>query len=275
MNYSRTIEKIFIYVCLAVVIVAILFPVAWLVLMSFKTRSIIFSLPPPLFFNPTLENYVTTFIEKEYFRYLLNSLIIAISTTALATSTGSLAAYAFSRFRGFIADNHFFFWILTFRMTPAVVLIIPYYLLWTTLGLYDSHLSVILSHTTFSLPIVIWLMKGFFDGIPRDVEDAARVDGCSWFSVFLRITLPLSTSGMAASAILSFIFSWNEFLISMIVTRVNAKTLPASITGFITTRGILWGEMAAVSVVIMIPVLVFILLVQKYLLRGMTFGAVQ
>ncbi len=275
MMFSRSIEKFLIYLCLIIVVSLILFPVVWLILMSFKTRATIFALPPPLFFNPTLENYITTFVGKGYLKYLLNSLIIAIFTTILATSTGSLAAYAFSRFKGFVADNHFFFWILTFRMTPAVVLIIPYYFLWTTLGLYDSHLSVILSHTTFALPIVIWLMKGFFDGIPRDVEDAARVDGCSWFSVFFRITLPLSVSGITASAILSFIFSWNEFLISMIITRVNAKTLPASITGFVTTRGILWGEMAAVSVVIMIPVLTFILLVQKYLLRGMTFGAVQ
>lgn len=268
-------DRVIVYIIYVIVLAFIMFPIIWLILMSMKTRALIFSLPPPLLFTPTLENYVSAFLEKGYYRYLINSLIVAFSSTLLAVSTGSLAAYAFSKFRGFMADNHLFFWILTFRMTPAVVLIIPYYLLWTTLGLYDTHLGLILSHTTFTLPIVVWLMKGFFDEIPRDVEDAARVDGCTWFKTFLKIVLPMASSAIMASAILSFIFSWNEFFIAMIITRVNAKTLPAAMTGFITTRGILLGEMAAVGVTIMLPVIAFIFLIQKYLIRGLTFGAVQ
>jgi len=268
-------KKISIYIPLTIVLFITLFPIIWLFLMSFKTRVDIFTLPPPLFFKVTLDNYISAFIEKGYFKYLINSLIVALSTTILAIVTGSITAYAFSKFKGFLADNHLFFWILTFRMSPEVIFIIPYYLLWTVLGLYDTHLSLILSHTTFTLPIVIWLMKGFFDDIPKDVEEAALLDGCSWFSVFRRISLPLATPGLMTSAILSFLFSWNEFFIAMVITRINAKTLPAAITGFITTRGILWGEMAAVGVVVMIPVLILIFLIQKYLVRGLTFGAVQ
>jgi multiple sugar transport system permease protein len=268
-------KKISIYIPLTIVLFITLFPIIWLSLMSLKTRVDIFTLPPPLFFKITLDNYISAFIEKEYFKYLINSLIVALSTTVLAITAGSITAYAFSKFKGFLADNHLFFWILTFRMSPEVIFIIPYYLLWTILGLYDTHLSLILSHTTFTLPIVIWLMKGFFDDIPKDVEEAALLDGCSWFSVFRRISLPLATPGLMTSAILSFLFSWNEFFIAMVITRINAKTLPAAITGFITTRGILWGEMAAVGVVVMIPVLILIFLIQKYLVRGLTFGAVQ
>jgi len=268
-------KKISIYIPLTIVLFITLFPIIWLSLMSLKTRVDIFTLPPPLFFKITLDNYISAFIEKGYFKYLINSLIVALSTTVLAIAAGSITAYAFSKFKGFLADNHLFFWILTFRMSPEVIFIIPYYLLWTILGLYDTHLSLILSHTTFTLPIVIWLMKGFFDDIPKDVEEAALLDGCSWFSVFRRISLPLATPGLMTSAILSFLFSWNEFFIAMVITRINAKTLPAAITGFITTRGILWGEMAAVGVVVMIPVLILIFLIQKYLVRGLTFGAVQ
>lgn len=268
-------EKTLIYILLTTILLIILFPIIWLFLMSFKTRVDIFTLPPPLFFNVTFDNYISAFIEKGYFKYLINSLIVALSTTALATTAGSITAYAFSRFKGFLADNHLFFWILTFRMSPEVIFIIPYYLLWTALGLYDTHISLILSHTTFTLPIVIWLMKGFFDDIPKEVEEAALLDGCSWFSVFKRITLPLVTPGLVTSMILSLLFSWNEFFIAMVITRINAKTLPAAMTGFITTRGILWGEMAAVGVVIMFPILILIMFIQKYLVRGLTFGALR
>lgn len=267
-------ERTAIYGILVIALLAVLTPVIWLFLMSLKTRSTIFTLPPPLFFTPTSSNYEAAFVDKGYFHFFYNSLIVSIGSTGLALLAGPLAAYSFSRFK-FLADKHLFFWLLTFRMSPVIVYIVPYFMLWTTLGLFDTHLGLILAHTTFTLPVVTWLMKGFFDDLPREIEEAALVDGCSRISALRRIVLPLSAPGLTVAAILSFIFSWNEFFFAMVLTSTSAKTMPAAITAFITTRGTLWGEMAAVSVVIIIPVLLFALMIQRYLVRGLTFGAVR
>lgn len=267
-------EKIFIYIALLLVLSIALFPILWLFLISIKTRAIVFTLPPPVIFTPTLSNYITAFIEKGYLHYFINSLIVAVGTTGIALSFGSLAAFGFSRFK-FLADKHLFFWILTFRMSPVIVFIIPYFLIYTTIGLYDTLLGLILAHSTFTLPIVIWIMKGFFDDLPREIEESALIDGCTRLGSFRQIVLPLAAPGLVAAAILSFMFSWNEFFFASILTTESAKTLPAAMTGFITTRGILWGEMAAVACTILIPVLILVVFIQKYLARGLTFGAVR
>jgi len=251
-----------------------LFPVLWMILMSLKTRVDIFTMPPPLLFSPTLDNYFAAFMEKNYAKYLINSLVVVAGSTIIAVSLGSLAAYSFSRFKMW-ADKHILFDILTFRMAPLIVFIIPFYMIWTNLGMYDTHVGLIIAHAAFNMPLVVWLMLSFFDGLPRDLEEAALVDGCSRLGTLFRIVLPLVAPGLAASAVICIIFSWNEFFFAMVLTSVYAKTLPAAITGFVTTRGTLWGEMAAVATVIILPVLTFAIIVQKYLVRGLTFGAIK
>jgi len=199
---------------------------------------------------------------------------VVAGSTIIAVSLGSLAAYSFSRFKMW-ADKHILFDILTFRMAPLIVFIIPFYMIWTNLGMYDTHIGLIRAHAAFNMPLVVWLMLSFFDGLPRDLEEAAMVDGCSRLATLFRIVLPLVAPGLAASAVICIIFSWNEFFFAMVLTSVYAKTLPAAITGFVTTRGTLWGEMAAVATVIILPVLAFAIIVQKYLVRGLTFGAIK
>jgi len=242
--------------------------------MSFKTRVDIFTIPPSISFNPTLDNYFAAFVEKNFTKYLMNSLVVVAGSTIIAVSLGSLAAYSFSRFKMW-ADKHILFDILTFRMAPLIVFIIPFYMIWTNLGIYDTHVGIIIAHAAFNMPLVVWLMLSFFDGLPRDLEEAAMVDGCSRLVTFFRIVLPLVAPGLAASAVICIIFSWNEFFFAMVLTSVYAKTLPAAITGFVTTRGTLWGEMAAVATIIILPVLIFAIIVQKYLVRGLTFGAIK
>jgi len=262
------------YLILGAATIAALFPLVWMILMSFKTRVDVFTIPPPLFFNPTLDNYFAAFVEKNFTKYLINSLVVVAGSTIIAVSLGSLAAYSFSRFKMW-ADKHILFDILTFRMAPLIVFIIPFYMIWTNLGMYDTHIGLIIAHAAFNMPLVVWLMLSFFDGLPRDLEEAAMVDGCSRLATFFRIVLPLVAPGLAASAVICIIFSWNEFFFAMVLTSVYAKTLPAAITGFVTTRGTLWGEMAAVATVIIVPVLTFAIIVQKYLVRGLTFGAIK
>jgi len=165
---------------------------------------------------------------------------------------------------------------LSTRMMPAVSVIIPFFLIMRTLGLFDTYLALIIVYVVFNLPLTIWMMRSYFNEIPKDLDEAAMVDGCSRLGAFLRVALPLSAPGLAATAILSFILTWNEFFLAMLLTGREAKTLPVMVTGFIQqTRGIVWGEMSAASTIILIPVIVFTLIVQKHLVRGLTFGAVK
>jgi multiple sugar transport system permease protein len=249
-------------------------PFLWVLLMSFKSRLDVFEIPPKLIFTPILDNYYTAFVEGPFSRYLINSLIIDSSSMLLAIAIGTLAAYAFSRFAIFGA-KHIFFFILTTRMCPPVVVALPLFIIYSKLNLYDTRIGVILVHTVLNLALVVWLMRGFFDEIPQEIDQAAMIDGHSDWTVFRKFVLPLALPGIVVSAMFCLVFSWNEFLFAMILTQSGSATLPVGVPQLVTSRGTYWGQVAAVGVVITLPVLFFALVFHKYLVRGLTFGAVK
>ncbi len=285
--------SVFCYACLGVWMVFAIFPVFWSYLSSFKPPQDIFVLPPKLIFPPTLHNYAVIFglqvgteaegvtevqgatgVISELPRYFLNSLIISGGTMVLSMAIGCLAAYSLARFR-FRGKRYMLLGILLVRMVPAVVLVIPIYALWRSLGLLDTHLGLILAYLSFNLPFVIWMMRGFFVDIPVEIEEAALIDGCSRLTALVRVILPLAAPGMAATSIFALLLGWNEFLFAVLLTSDKAKTLTPAILNYVTDRAILWGNLYAAGSIVLLPVLFFSLAVQKHLARGLTGGAVK
>jgi multiple sugar transport system permease protein len=268
------VKKIIFVVVAVVVFAVILFPPVVLFLTSIKTELDALSFPPKWIFKPTLENYTEIFEFSPFTGYLLNSLIVASFNTGVVLVLGSLAAYSLARFRFKGADS-IAFWILSIRMMPPVAAIIPLYIVMKNLRLLDTPWSLVIIYLTFNLPFAVWMMKSFFQEIPREIEENALVDGCSVFGAFRTIALPLAAPGLAATGILTFIFSWNEFLFALILTGSKAVTLPVGITGYIKETGINWGYMTAGGALALIPVIVFTILVQKHLVKGLTMGALK
>lgn len=270
----RRIEFILTYLALAVAIVLSLFPLFWIFLTSIKPRSLTFAIPPAWIFSPTLENYEQVLIYGSFTQFFTNSLIVALGTTAIAVVVGTLAAYAFARFK-FRGSSRFQMLVLIPQIIPPITIIIPLFVLFRSVNLIDRTPTLIFTYLSFTIPLAIWMMAGFIRDVPRELEDAALIDGASRWQVMWKVVFPLVAPGLAATAILCFIYSWNEFLYAVILTGRNAKTLPVAITGFITNRDILWGRIAASGSMVLLPVLVFALSVQRYLVRGLAKGAIK
>ena len=264
-------------VALAAVIAVIaiaLTPYIWMVLTSFKTRVDALADIPVWLFSPTLDHYPTVFLDKGYLPLAWNSAIVALSTTILSLIAGAPAAYVFARHR-FGGKEDLFFFFLTTRMAPPISIVVPMFLLFTELGITDKLIAVIIAHSSFNLSLVVWMMRGFFADIPREVDEAAQMDGLSRAGTFLKVLVPMAAPGLAASAILCFILSWNEFLYAFILVAFEGRTLTVGIPGLITPHGTLWGQVAAVAVIATLPIIAFTMLVQRHLVRGLTFGAVK
>jgi len=263
---------------IAVALVYTVFPVLWLLLNSFKTRLDLFAVPPIwLPEDLTLYNYVQTFIERPFLLYMLNSVLVALATTAFSLVIGTLAGYALSRFaypRG--VKRHLSFWILSTRMMPPIVTIVPLYLFFSFLGLLNTKAALVIAYTGFNLPFVVWMMKSYFADIPADLEESAMVDGDTRLGAFFRVILPLARPGLAATAIFCLILSWNELLFALIITETTASnTLPIGIAGRITQYKTEWGEISAAGFAACVPIIVFAFVVQRHLVRGLSFGAVK
>ena len=257
----------------AIVLVFCVFPFFWTIMTSLKTR--VQTIDPSLWvFKPVLENYDAVFRNRNLLFYIKNSSIIVASTTAASLVLGTLAAYGFARFR-FRRKEDLAFWVLSLRMLPPITVVIPFFLLGRFLNLLDKHLYLIIIYMSFNIPFTIWMMRGFIEEIPQELEEAAWVDGCSRFQGLLRVVVPVILPGIAATAIFCVIQSWNEFALAFFLTSFNSRTVPTTVTFFLTVLGIIWGEMAAVGVVATIPILIFSLVVQRYLIRGLTFGALK
>jgi multiple sugar transport system permease protein len=280
------------YVILSVWMVFTLFPVVWLLVSSVKEPSQVFAMPPQWVFVPTLHNYevalgltIPTELEtvteasvgtglSPFPKFLFNTFVVAIGTTVLALGLGSAAAYALTRFFPKYR-NGILMGVMVTRLVPPIVLIIPIYVLWRNFDLLDTHAGLILAYLTFALPFVIWMMRGFLMDIPIELEEAAMIDGASRFQALVRVVLPLAAPGLAATAIFVILLAWNDFFYALILTSGNARTVTPYIGGFITDKAILWGRLYASSAIIMLPVLVFGLVVQKQLAHGLTGGAVK
>lgn len=262
----------------AILLVAIcafcIFPFYWMVTTSLKTQVVALQSPPAWVFSPTLANYREVLFEDKVGLALVNSIIVAVCTTGLAVLLGTPAAYALARFE-FRGKTDLWFWFITNRFVSPVVLAFPVFLISRDLGIRDTHFALILMYLTFTLPIVIWICTDQFRSIPRELDEAAMLEGASQWRIFRSICLPLAMPGVAVSSILSFIFSWNELLFAYILAPKNAKTAPAMAVTFMEGYDVPYGKIMATSTLIVIPVLIFALLASKHLVRGLTMGAVK
>jgi len=270
---APSLTTILIYAQTILLLAVTLFPVLWLIQLSLKVESEAFQMPPRLLFVPTFENYLAL-LQGKFARSFGNSLIVSVATTLVSLLLGVPAAYALSR-AGFQADKGIALWILTTRMAPPIAFAIPFFLTYRYLGLIDTLLGLVIIYLTFNLSLVIWMMRTFFDGLPRSLEEAAEIDGAGPWGAFLRITLPLAGPGLATTAIFCFLFAWNDFFFALVLTRSQAQMAPVAIVNFMNYEGWEWGKIAAGGTMIMLPVVAFSLLVRRYLIRGLTAGALK
>ncbi len=271
---QAVVQKVIFGFLIAIVFIWIFFPSVMLFLTSIKTNVDALRYPPVWIFRPVLTNYKEIFGLVPFGNYLANSLFVAAVSTAIALSVGSFAAYGLARFR-FKRSKDIAFWILSIRMTPPIAAAIPIFIIMRTLRLLDTRTALVLAYCTFNIPFAVWLLRGFFQEIPKEIEESAMVDGCSPLGAFWYIALPLIAPGIAATGIFTFIFSWNEFLFALILTGTRAQTVPVSLTGFVRETGIMWSHMAAAGVLAMVPMIIFTSLVQKNLVKGLTMGAIK
>jgi ABC-type glycerol-3-phosphate transport system permease component len=271
------------YGLIVLVLGFIVFPIAWMILTSFKPADAVMVSPPRFLFTPTLDNYVHAIYDKNFLFYIKNTLFISVASTIIVVITGSLAAYSFARYN--VGDGHLLFFILSTKMFPAIAVILPYFLIFREVGKtgvgsflgigLDQPGALIISYTVFNLPFAIWLLVSFFQDIPRELEHSARLDGLSRLKVLAKVVCPLAAPGIAVTGVFTLIFSWNEFLFAYILTRKAASTVTVGVESFFTLQGILWGPVAAAATISVLPMLIFVLAMQRYMVRGLTFGAVR
>ena len=252
-------------------LLVLMFPFLWLVQLALRPEADIFG--DALWFTPTLDSFAGL-LQGNFARSFGNSLLVSTLSTALSLAIGVPAAYALARWN-FKARSQVALWILVTRMAPPIAFTIPFFLAYRWLGLQDTVLGLAIVYLTFNLAIVIWLMQTFFEAVPAALEEAAWVDGCGIWQAFWRISLPLAAPGLAATAVLCFIFSWNDFFYALILTRTQAITAPVAIVNFLQYEGWEWTKIAAGGTLVMFPVLIFTVLVRKYLVHGLTAGGIK
>jgi multiple sugar transport system permease protein len=261
------------YLAVVLLMLATMFPFLWLLQMSLKTELAMFEMPPKLLFTPSLKNYADA-LTGDFLRSFRNSTLASVATTILSLLIGVPAAYGLARAR-FASDGFISYWVLGTRMAPPIAFAIPFFLAYRQLGLIDTVPGLILIYLTFNLSLVIWMMRTFFEGLPRSLEEAAHIDGAGITQTFLRVTLPLSAPGLATTAIFCFLLSWNDFFYSLVLTRTQAITAPVAVVNFMAYQGWEWGKITAGGTLIMLPVVIFSFVVRKYLIHGLTSGAVK
>ena len=268
---TKTIKRILFYAGVIVLCVPPLFVFVWMILTGLKTGVQNIAYPPEFIFLPTLENFRAVFEQHNFFRYLINSLIIASLATGISLVMGLPAAYSIAKYR----QGKIGLMILVARMTPFVSYLLPWYIIFRYLGLVDTYSALTITHLIITLPMVIWLMVSFFESVPTELEDAAMIDGCSRLQSFLIIVVPLVRNGIATSAIISFIFSWNQFLFSLILSGPKTKTVPVAVYNFISYGKIDWAGIGAAATLIVLPVSVFAFFVRRTIVQGLTMGALK
>ncbi|WP_418157827.1 carbohydrate ABC transporter permease [Benzoatithermus flavus] len=271
---------------LALLVVALffLFPIFWVLLMSFQTNEQILRIPPSLFFEPTLGNYVALVsgkletaagtLEIPFMRNLGNSVLLSAVSVALSLVLGVPAAYAFARFRFRLGEN-IAFTLLSFRFAPPLLVLLPLSLYFQDLGLNDTYTGLIWVYQLISLPLILWIVRGYFEDISPDIEHAYRIDGHSWWRTFTRIALPLARPGIAAAALLAFIFCWNNFIFALILASADKQPVTVGALAFVTASGIQYGQIAAAVILSVTPTLLLALYAQRYLVEGLSLGAVK
>lgn len=259
------------WVLVILVVIPFIFPLLWIFSASFKTQAQIVTTPPLWVFTPTWENYRSVFVDQQFGKFLWNSSVIAVGSTALSLIIGLPAAYTISRYRQKVLGV----FILLARLMPGISYLIPWFILFTKMGMVDTYSALIASHMLVGLPFIVWIMVNYFDGLPHELVEAALVDGCTLQSAFMKIVLPLSIPGILTASTLSFIFSWNNFMFSLVLSSEQTKTLPIAIYNFVSYAEVNWGSVMAAAVVIILPAIILTMIFQKYVIKGLTAGAVK
>jgi len=284
MRRSNPLARILRALALTAVGLFFLFPIFWVFLMSFQTNEEILRIPPSLFFTPTAQNYAAIIsgklvtaagtLEVPFMNNLLNSVILSAASVALALLLGVPAAYAFARFRFRLGEN-IAFTLLSFRFAPPLLVLLPLTLYFQDLGLNDSYVGLVWVYQLICLPLILWIVRGYFEDVSADIEHAYRIDGHSWFATFARIAVPLARPGIAAAALLAFIFAWNNFIFALILASADKQPVTVGALAFVTASGIQYGQIAASIVMSVLPTLALALYAQRYLVEGLSLGAVK
>ncbi len=260
-------------VVMTLYLVFLLLPIYWLVNMSLKTNTEIlnvFSLWPR---DLTFANYIVIFTDPSWYWGYINSIIYVTMNTAISLAVALPAAYAFSRYN-FLGDKHLFFWLLTNRMAPPAVFALPFFQLYSSVGLFDTHIAVALAHTLFNVPLAVWILEGFMRGVPKEIDETAYIDGYSFPRFFVKIFTPLIASGIGVAAFFCFMFSWVELLLSRTLTSVDAKSIAATMTRTVSASGMDWGVLAAAGVLTIVPGTLVIYFVRNHIAKGFAMGRV-
>jgi multiple sugar transport system permease protein len=268
--YRNRVSTVIVMVVLVVASFISIFPMYWVVATSLKAPVDVFRMPPVWIFEPTLQNYRDVFSSR-FPGYFLNSLIVSVGTVSLSLLVGVPAGYGLARLRiRRKADIDFF--LLSTRMAPPIAFVVPFYLLWSRIGLLDTYLGLILVYMLFTTAFVVWMSRAFFEDLPPELDEAAWVDGCTKWGAFLKVALPCVRGGLVATTILAILLTWNEFFYALLLTSFTAKTMPVALPGYIGFVRLRWGELTAAATIVVAPVLVFAALAQKYLMRGLVGG---
>jgi multiple sugar transport system permease protein len=259
------------YLAVVTIAMIVLFPFLWMLSSSFKTQLDIIAWPPKIIFSPTLQNYEKVFGEQDFLKYFINSTVVGTAAVGVSLILGLPAAYSISRFK----QRKLAVFILLARLMPGISFLMPWYIVFSRLGLMDSYTALILSHILIALPIVVWIMSSYFATIPPDLEESAMVDGATRQYAFWKIILPLSGPGIITATTLSFLFSWNNFMFSQVLSMEKTKTLPIAVYNFLSYAEVDWGGVMAAAVAIMAPAIVLTMIFQKYVVKGLTMGAVK
>ena len=270
MNRKLILDILF-YLVVTGIALIVLFPFLWMLSSSFKTQVDIISWPPKLFFTPTLQNYLKVFEEQDFLKYFINSTVVGVISVGLSLVLGLPAAYSIARY----TQKTLAVFILLARLMPGISFLVPWYIVFSRLNLMDSYIALILSHMLIALPIVVWIMTTYFNTIPREMEESAMVDGATRQYAFFAIILPLSGPGIITATTLSFIFSWNNFMFSQVLSMEKTKTLPIAVYNFVSYAEVDWGGVMAAAVAIMTPAIILTMIFQKYVVKGLTMGAVK
>jgi multiple sugar transport system permease protein len=268
---NKLLSNILLYFIVLGIASIVLFPFLWMLASSFKTQVDIISWPPKFIFTPTLQNYQKVFDEQDFLKYFLNSTIVGVVSVGLSLVLGLPAAYSIARYR----QKKLSVFILLARLMPGISFLVPWYIVFSRMDLMDSYIALILSHMLIALPIIVWIMSTYFDTIPREMEESAMVDGATRQYAFFAIILPLSGPGIITATTLSFIFSWNNFMFSQVLSMERTKTLPIAVYNFLSYAEVDWGGVMAAAVAIMTPAIILTMIFQKYVIKGLTMGAVK
>ena len=261
------------YAVAAIALALFLFPIYWLFMISFKTPDEIFA-HPPVWWPESIQfaNYAVLFKDGDVIT-VWNSFVIATGSTAIAMVVGTMCAYSIARFR--TGGNLFAEWMLSNRMIPPIVIVFPVFLLYAKTGMVDTYFGLIILYTAFNLPYVVWMMRGYIQEIPLELEESALVDGCTRWQVFVRVVWPMARSGLFATAVFTFVFAWNEFIFALVLTRSAVTTFPVQVTHYFGGQSNFWAKIAAMSVLGTVPIFIAVAFLQRYLVRGISLGAVK